>query len=79
VIREDLAEAQGGAAPSEDHGERMKELTRGLDSMVVAAERANEIPGDVVHDLKLLAHQCKQMLAASMLIRKDASVIRLPA
>lgn len=79
VIREDLAEAQAGAAPSEDHGERMKELTRGLDSMVVAAERANEIPGDVVHDLKLLAHQCKQMLAASMLIRKDASVIRLPA
>jgi uncharacterized membrane protein YccC len=79
VIREDLVEAQAGAAPSEDHGERMKELTRGLDSMVVAAERANEIPGDVVHDLKLLAHQCKQMLAASMLIRKDASVIRLPA
>ncbi|SAL17057.1 FUSC family protein [Caballeronia telluris] len=79
VIREDLVEAQAGAAPSEDHGERMKELTRGLDSMVVAAERANQIPGDVVHDLKLLAHQCKQMLAASMLIRKDASVIRLPA
>ncbi|MDR5750097.1 MULTISPECIES: FUSC family protein [unclassified Caballeronia] len=79
VIREDLAEAQAGAAPSEDHGERTKELTRGLDSMVVAAERAAEIPGDVVHDLKLLAHQCKQMLAASMLIRKDASVIRLPA
>jgi hypothetical protein len=47
--------------------------------MVVTAERTDEIPGDVLHDLKLLAHQCKQMLAASMLIRKDASVIRLPA
>jgi hypothetical protein len=28
--------------------------------------------------MKLLAHQCKQMLAAAALIRKDASVIRLP-
>ncbi len=28
--------------------------------------------------MKLLAHQCKQMLTASALIRKDASVIRLP-
>jgi uncharacterized membrane protein YccC len=79
VIREDLTEAQTGAAPSEDHGERVKELRRELDSMVVTAERTDEIPGDVLHDLKLLAHQCKQMLAASMLIRKDASVIRLPA
>jgi hypothetical protein len=26
----------------------------------------------------MLAHQCKQMLAASWLIRKDASLIRLP-
>jgi hypothetical protein len=79
VIREDLAEAQAGAPPSDDHGERVKELRRALDTMVVTAERAGELPGDVVHDLKLLSHQCKQMLAASMLIRKDASVIRLPA
>jgi len=28
--------------------------------------------------LKLLAHLCKQMVAASYLIRKVASVIRLP-
>jgi hypothetical protein len=28
--------------------------------------------------MKLLSHQCKQMLTAANLIRRDASVIRLP-
>ncbi|SAL20339.1 FUSC family protein [Caballeronia humi] len=79
VVRENLAQAQAGVAPPDDHGEQVKQLRRDLDAMVVAAERAEKMPSDAVHDLKLLAHQCKQMLAASNLIRKDASLIRLPA
>ncbi|MGI4814097.1 MAG: FUSC family protein, partial [Janthinobacterium lividum] len=35
-------------------------------------------PQSVVQELKMLAHQCKQMLACSSLIRKDAQTIRLP-
>lgn len=46
--------------------------------MVVEAEKSKEYSAEAVHDMKLLVHQCKQMLAAAALIRKDASVIRLP-
>jgi hypothetical protein len=46
--------------------------------MVVGAEHAKDISIDALHDLKLLAHQCKQMIVASFLIRKDASLIDLP-
>ncbi|OXC78519.1 FUSC family protein [Caballeronia sordidicola] len=78
VIRDNLTQAQDGVAAPEDQAEQSKLLTRELDSMVVGAERAQDIPADVVQDLKLLAHQCKQMLTASLLIRKDASLINLP-
>jgi hypothetical protein len=53
-------------------------LRRDLDKMVVDAERAQSLSADALHDLKLLAHQCKQMLTASSLIGKDAAQIRLP-
>jgi uncharacterized membrane protein YccC len=78
VIRDNLTQAQDGVPAPEDQAEQSKLLTRELDSMVVGAERADDIPADAVQDLKLLAHQCKQMLTASLLIRKDASLINLP-
>ncbi|WP_213763416.1 FUSC family membrane protein [Caballeronia sp. dw_19] len=78
VIRDNLTQAQDGVPAPEDQAEQSKLLTRELDSMVVGAERAQDIPVDTVQDLKLLAHQCKQMLTASLLIRKDASLINLP-
>jgi len=81
VIRDNLTQAQDGVPAPEDQAEQSKLLTRELDSMVVGAERAeraDDIPADAVQDLKLLAHQCKQMLTASFLIRKDASLINLP-
>jgi uncharacterized membrane protein YccC len=78
VIRDNLAQAQDGVAAPADQAEQTKLLTRELDSMVVGAEHAREVSGDAVHDLKLLAHQCKQMITASFLIRKDASLINLP-
>lgn len=46
--------------------------------MVMEAEKSADYSMEGVHELKLLAHQCKQMLAAANLIRRDASVIRLP-
>jgi uncharacterized membrane protein YccC len=78
VIRDNLTQAQEGVPAPDDQAEQSKQLTRELDSMVVGAERAEDIPVDAVQDLKLLAHQCKQMLTASLLIRKDASLINLP-
>jgi len=78
VIRDNLTQAQDGVPAPDDQAEQSKQLTVELDSMVVGAERAEDIPFDAVQDLKLLAHQCKQMLTASFLIRKDASLINLP-
>ncbi|MFM0200064.1 FUSC family membrane protein [Paraburkholderia fungorum] len=78
VIRDNLTEAEAGSAPPADQGEQIKQLSRELDAMVVETEKSPDYPADAVHDMKLLAHQCKQMLTASALIRKDASVIRLP-
>lgn len=78
VIRDNLTQAQEGVPAPDDQAEQSKQLTVELDSMVVGAERAEDIPFDAVQDLKLLAHQCKQMLTASFLIRKDASLINLP-
>jgi len=77
-VRDNLTEAEAGTAPPADQAERIKMLTRELDTMVVEAEKSPDYSPDAVHDIKLLAHQCKQMLAAAALIRKDASVIRLP-
>jgi uncharacterized membrane protein YccC len=78
VVRDTLTEAEAGTAPSADQAEFTKQLARDLDGMVIEAEKSPDYPADAVHELKLLAHQCKQMLTAANLIRRDASVIRLP-
>lgn len=79
AVRDNLARAQAGEPPPADQAETTKQLRRELDSMVVDLERSTTHPAEFVNEVKLLAHQCKQMLAASFLIRKDAGVIRLPA
>jgi uncharacterized membrane protein YccC len=84
IVRDNLSFAEGelpeapkaDAQPAQAHA--LKELRRELDAMVVDAERVQALPADALHDLKLLAHQCKQMLTASALISKDAAQIRLP-
>ncbi|SAK61119.1 membrane protein [Caballeronia catudaia] len=84
VVRDNLAGAVDDlpAAPQPDsplaQADALKELRRDLDKMVVDAERAQSLSADALHDLKLLAHQCKQMLTAAALIGKDAAQIRLP-
>jgi uncharacterized membrane protein YccC len=80
VVRENLEQAEAGSAPPADQANIVRQLNRELDSMVIDAEKAPESAGkaEAVNELKLLAHQCKQMLSASFQIRKDASVIRLP-
>ncbi|MFM0208780.1 FUSC family protein [Paraburkholderia sediminicola] len=78
AVRDNLTEAEAGSAPPADQGEQVKQLARELDAMVVETEKSPDYSADAVHDMKLLAHQCKQMLTASAQIRKDASVIRLP-
>ncbi|WP_109479481.1 FUSC family membrane protein [Paraburkholderia sp. C35] len=78
AIRDNLTQAEEGNPPPADQVDISKQLTRELDTMVVEAERSPDYSPDAVHELKLLAHQCKQMLAASFQIRKDAGVIRLP-
>ncbi|MFM0482556.1 FUSC family membrane protein [Paraburkholderia strydomiana] len=78
LVRDNLTEAEAGTAPPPDQAEQIRQLTRELDTMVVEAEKSKEYSAEAVHDMKLLVHQCKQMLAAAALIRKDASVIRLP-
>jgi uncharacterized membrane protein YccC len=54
---------------------RSRELNRALDEMVVSAEGRYGAPAEVVQELKLLVHQCKQMISASWLIRNDARLI----
>ena len=78
VVRDNLTEAEAGSAPPADQGEQIKQLARQLDAMVVETEKSPDYSAEAVHDMKLLTHQCKQMLTASAQIRKDASVIRLP-
>lgn len=81
IVRDNLSDAQ--AVISDDDGapppDAIKELRRDLDTMVASAERAQSLPADAIQDLKLLAHQCKQMLTALTLIRKDAAQIHLPS
>ncbi|WP_186161575.1 FUSC family protein [Burkholderia gladioli] len=78
-VREHLLQAEAGTPPPAEQAELTKRLSRDLDSMVVEAEKSSQVGSELTHDLKVLAHQCKQMLASSLLIRKDASLIRLPA
>lgn len=79
AVLENLKKAEAGEPPPPDQLEATKQITRELDAMVVSAEQSDAVGAELTHDLKVLAHQCKQMLASSLLIRKDASVIRLPA
>jgi uncharacterized membrane protein YccC len=78
VVRDNLTEAEAGTPLPAEQAEQIKLLSRDLDAMVVETEKSPDYSTEAVHDMKLLAHQCKQMLAAAALIRKDASVIRLP-
>ncbi len=77
-VRENLVAAEAGTPVPEDQVEITRRMTRELDTLVVETERALGTTSELAQDLKMLAHQCKQMLAASWLIRKDASLIRLP-
>jgi uncharacterized membrane protein YccC len=77
VVRENLANAHAGDAPSADPAETTRQLTRELDAMVIDAERSGRHSNEFVQELKILALQSKQMLAASFLIRKDARTIAL--
>jgi uncharacterized membrane protein YccC len=77
-VRENLVAAEAGTPQPADQIDITRQLTRDLDAMVVEAERTLGASADLAQELKLLAHQCKQMIAASWLIRKDASIIRLP-
>jgi uncharacterized membrane protein YccC len=77
VVRENLANAHAADAPSAEPAETTKQLTRELDAMVTDAERSGQHANDFVQELKMLALQAKQMLAASFLIRKDARTILL--
>ncbi|MBB3259535.1 putative membrane protein YccC [Paraburkholderia bannensis] len=77
-VRDNLVAAEAGAPVPDDQIEITRRMTRDLDTLVVETERTLGATNDLAQDLKMLAHQCKQMLAASWLIRKDASLIRLP-
>jgi uncharacterized membrane protein YccC len=76
-VRDNLLQAERAATASTTVD--LRELTRALDSMVVAVEKEGTTGTDTIQDLKLLAYQSKQMIAASRLIRKDLASIRLPA
>jgi uncharacterized membrane protein YccC len=78
VVRDNLTAAEAGTVPPADQAELTKQVARELDTMVVEAEKSSDYSAEAVHELKLLSHQCKQMLTAANLIRRDASVIRLP-
>ncbi|CAD6535396.1 hypothetical protein LMG27952_03018 [Paraburkholderia hiiakae] len=77
-VRENLVAAEAGTPAPLDQTDITRQLTRELDAMVVETERALGATAELPQELKLLAHQCKQMIAASWLIRRDASIIRLP-
>ncbi|MFX1761800.1 FUSC family membrane protein [Paraburkholderia sp. A1RI-2L] len=77
-VHENLVAAEAGTPIPDDQTEITKRMTRELDTMVVATERSLGPASEFAQDVKLLAHHCKQMLAASWILRKDASVIRLP-
>jgi uncharacterized membrane protein YccC len=77
-VRENLVAAEAGTPAPADQLDTTKQLTRDLDAMVIGAERTLGPAAEPTQELKLLAHQCKQMVSASWIIRKDASAIQLP-
>ncbi|MCG1054616.1 FUSC family protein [Mycetohabitans sp. B5] len=78
IVHDNLVQAEAGVAPPPEQTSIVKQLNHELDQMVVDAERTRSESSDVAQELKGLAYQCKQMVGASFLIRKDASVIKLP-
>ena len=83
TVRAKLRQAElgtGDAVPRNAAADRaaVKALTRELDAMVQTAERLRTVPDDAVQNLKLLAHQCKQMVVAAQAVAQDAGAIRLP-
>ncbi len=78
AIRDNLEQAAASMPPPANYRDTIQQLSRALDAMVIATEASDTAPAELIHDLKVLAHQCKQMLASSLLIRKDASTIQLP-
>jgi uncharacterized membrane protein YccC len=78
AVLENLRCAHAGEPPRDDPAAIAKQLASELDSMTVGIEQSGTRSAEFVQDIKLLAHQCKQMLSASSLIRKDACAIHLP-
>jgi uncharacterized membrane protein YccC len=81
---EQAAPTLPGVPPIGVDAEANRAISRALDEMGVAADKA-EANGDDpamteerVHDIKLLVYQTKQMLRAALLLRRDAAAIHLP-
>jgi len=75
------AAAEAAAPPPADSAaatlqEQERSMTRELDAMVVSAEAKLGSSTETVQELKLLVHQCKQMISASWLVRHDTSKMR---
>ncbi|WP_347556531.1 FUSC family membrane protein [Robbsia sp. KACC 23696] len=81
---EQAAPTLPGVPPIGVDAEANRAISRALDEMGVAADKA-EANGDDpamteerVNDIKLLVYQTKQMLRAALLLRRDAAAIHLP-
>jgi len=80
AIRQHLSDAEAASASVTTPAmPSLQSLAQALDDMAVSAEKADETSSEEIHDVKLLAYQCKQMLRSSSLIRQDANAIHLPA
>ncbi|HTI17121.1 MAG TPA: FUSC family membrane protein [Trinickia sp.] len=77
TVHDNLTRAQSGEAPAGDQADKTKQLTRELDAMVTDFEQSGTQSAEWVQEIKVLVLQCKQMLAASFLIGKDAGAIPL--
>ncbi len=68
--------------PTEAQAQHTLNMLRELDHLALQAEydqvteNSAESSTDLAHEIKLLAHQCKQMISASESIQKDAQVLR---
>jgi uncharacterized membrane protein YccC len=78
TVHDNLVKAEAGVPPPADQADIVRHLTPELDQMVVDAGRSADVSPDTLQELKVLAYECKRMLSESLLIRKDASLIKLP-
>ncbi|TAL55770.1 FUSC family protein [Pandoraea sp.] len=62
-----------------DPAETLRDFTRRLDALVVHQEQQPGASIEDIQELKLIAHQIKQMLRVGELIFKDMRAMRLPA